>query len=557
MTLNLKKHTNDLLFIPLGGSGEIGMNLNLYYLDGKWLMVDFGAGFADDYYPGVDMLVPDISFILENKKDLLGLVLTHAHEDHLGAITYLWENFNCPIYATPFTASFLKAKIEENQAAKHAKINVVQPGSTFQIGPFDIEMVQITHSVPEMNALVLRTKFGNIFHTGDWKLDPRPMLGPVSDEPKMKKYGDEGVLAMIGDSTNVFSPGHSGSEGDLRESLAKLVAECRKLVIVTTFASNLARIESIVKAARSSGRKVMMAGRSLWRIVNAARDAGYLLDFDDFVSEDQFGKYPREKMLIIATGCQGEPLAAINKIASGSHKNINIKPGDSVIFSSKIIPGNEKRIFRLFNKFVKLGVETLTERDHFVHVSGHPNVEELKRMYELVRPQISVPVHGEHVHMHEHVRLAKSWGIRHAFEMENGVVLKLAPGEPEKVAMVKAGQLGVDGTAFVPPDSEIMKDRRRMTREGIITITLILDSKGLFIPPSLFAPGVLDSKHDVDIFEEISSAIENVIKESYVSSGKKQKNTERIDNLTRGAVRRIIKRVTGKNPPIEIAVVMV
>lgn len=553
MTLNLTKHKNDLLFLPLGGAAEIGMNLNLYYLDGKWLMVDFGAGFADDYYPGVDMLVPDIDFIMQHKKDLVGLVLTHAHEDHLGAITYLWENFNCPIYATPFTASFLKAKIEENQGAKHAKIIVVEQGSQFSVGPFDLEMVQITHSAPEMNGVMLRTKYGNIFHTGDWKLDPKPMVGPASDETKIKKYGDEGILAMIGDSTNVFSAGHSGSEGDLRESLTKLVGECKRLAVVTTFASNIARIESVVVAARRNNRKVVMAGRSLWRIVNAAKDAGYLLDFEDFVSEDQFNKYKREELLVLATGCQGEPLAAINKMATGTHKNITVRPGDSVIFSSKIIPGNEKRIFRLFNMFVKLGVETLTEKDHFVHVSGHPNVEELKRMYELARPKISVPVHGEHVHMHEHCRLARSWGIKHAFEMDNGVVLKLAPGEPEKVAQVKAGPLGVDGTAFLAADSEIMRMRRKMQREGLIAISLLLSDRGLVTQPIVFAPGVLDTKQDSGIFEEITAAIEDVVTES-INLSKKGRNSERIDNVTRSAVRKIIRTETGKNPPIEVSV---
>lgn len=553
MTLNLKKHKDDLLFLPLGGSGEIGMNMNLYYMDGKWLMVDFGAGFADDYYPGVDMLVPDISFILPYKKDIVGLVLTHAHEDHLGAIVYLWENFNCPIYATPFTASFLKAKIEENPGAKHAKIIEIPQGSTFKVGPFDIEMVQITHSAPEMNGVMLRTKHGNIFHTGDWKLDPKPMIGEPSDEAKIKKYGDEGILAMIGDSTNVFSPGHSGSEGDLRESLIKLVGECKKLAVVTTFASNIARIESIVVAARANNRKVVMAGRSLWRIVGAAQDAGYLLDFDDFVSEDQFSKYPREELLVIATGCQGEPMAAINKIATGSHRNITVRAGDSIIFSSKIIPGNEKRIFRLFNKFVRLGIETLTERDHFTHVSGHPNIEELKRMYELVRPQISVPVHGEHVHMHEHTRLARSWGVKTAFEMDNGVVLKLAPGAPEKVCQVQAGPLGVDGTAFLHADSEIMRMRRKMQREGIIVISLILDDKGLVVPAIILAPGVLDTKSDDEIFLQMSEEVEDVIKECYLL-GKKQRHTDRIDNLVRSAVRKIIKKVTGKNPSIEVSI---
>ena len=552
MTLNLNKHKNDLLFLPLGGSGEIGMNMNFYYMDGKWLMVDCGAGFADDYYPGVDMLVPDISFILPYKKDIVGLVLTHAHEDHLGAISYLWENFNCPIYATPFTASFLKAKIEENPGAKHAKIIEIPQGGELKVGPFDLEMVRITHSAPEMNGVMLRTKHGNVFHTGDWKLDPRPMIGEPSDEERIKKYGDEGILAMVGDSTNVFSPGHSGSEGDLRESLIKLVGECKNLCVVTTFASNVARIESIIEAAKANNRKVVMAGRSLWRILGAAQDAGYLRDCE-FVSEDQFTKYKREDLLVIATGCQGEPMAAINKIVSGSHKNITVRPGDSVIFSSKIIPGNDKRIFRLFNKLVRLGVETLTEKDHFVHVSGHPNIEELKHMYELVRPEISVPVHGEHVHMHEHTRLARSWGVKTAFEMDNGIVLKLAPGAPEKVAQVQAAPLGVDGTAFVHADSDIMRMRRKMRDNGIIMISLVMDDRGLIAPPTIMAPGVLDTKNDEDIIFELMDEVEDVIAECF-TVGKKQRRTDRMDNLVRSAVRRMVKKVTGKNPSIEVGI---
>jgi ribonuclease J len=553
MTLNLTKHKDDLLFLPLGGAGEIGMNLNLYHLDGKWLMADFGAGFAEDYLPGVDMIVPDITFIKKYKKDIVGCVLTHAHEDHLGAIPYLWDELECPIYGTPFTVAFLKAKLMDSRGNKAVKIHEMPQSSSFKLGPFELEFVQITHSVPEMNGVFIRTKYGNIFHSGDWKFDPRPMLGAVSDEKKLKKYGDEGVLAMISDSTNVFSQGRSKSEGDLRDSLIKLVADCKKLVIVTTFASNVARIESIAEAARASNRKVILAGRSLWRIVQAAKDSGYLKDAPEFLSDDQINKHPREKLLVISTGCQGEPLAATNKIACGDHKTIAVKPHDTIIFSSKIIPGNEKKIFRLFNKLIKLGVEVLTERDHFVHVSGHPNVEDMKHMYSLIRPQISIPVHGEDVHIHEHARLAQEWGVKTSIQVGNGVVTKLAPGAPEKIAVVQAGELGIDGNFLLAPDSSIMRMRRKLQKEGIVIVTLVFHKNKLLLKPIIFAPGVLDEKEDFDLFEDMMDDVESAIKES-MSGTPKQKSDERLENVTRAAVRRIIKRDVGKNPPIEIKI---
>ncbi len=550
---NLKKHRDDLLFIPLGGSGEIGMNLNVYHLDGKLLLVDFGAGFAEDYLPGVDMIVSDTSFLDEHKSDIVGLVLTHAHEDHLGAIPYLWEEYsNIPIYATPFTAAFLKEKLNDSRMGKvNANIKIVKPGSSFKVGPFDLEMVEITHSIPEMNGVFIKTKHGNIFHSGDWKLDPRPMAGKVTDENKLKKYGDAGVLAMVSDSTNVFSKGHSCSEGDLRESLVNLVASCDKMVVVTTFASNIARIESIAEAARRNDRKVILAGRSLWRLVRAAKETGYLQDAPDFLEDDHIKKYPREKLLVISTGCQGEPLAATNKIATGTHRNIVVRPGDSIIFSSKIIPGNDKRIFRLFNNFIKLGTEVLTERDHFVHVSGHPNVEEVKKMYEMIRPQVAIPVHGEHIHLHEQCRLARSWGVPETIQVENGVVVKLAPGTPEKVTMVQAGEMAIDGNLLLAPDSQIMKMRRKLTREGIVIVTLILKHSKLLVRPVISTPGVLDSKQDKDIIDALVYEIEDVLEE-YFHSSKKHSSDERIENLTRSAVRRVIKTECAKNPPIEV-----
>ena len=556
MKFNLKDYKNDLLFLPLGGAGEIGMNMNLYYLDGKWLVADFGAGFAEDYLPGVNMTVPDITFIKQYKKDIVGIVLTHAHEDHLGAIPYLWDELAVPIYATPFTAAFLKAKLKDNKPNIPVLINQVEQGSKINLGPFQLELAQITHSVPEMNAIFIRTKYGNIFHSGDWKFDHDPQLGSKSDEAKLKKFGNEGVLAMVSDSTNVFSPGVSGSEGDLRKSLIKLVQDCKQLVVVTTFASNVARIESIATAAHKNGRKVILSGRSLWRIVQAAKDSGYLKDAPEFLEDDQISKYPREKLLVISTGCQGEDLASTNKIASSNHRNIVMKPNDTIIFSSKIIPGNEKRIFRLFNKFVRLGVSVLTEKDHFVHVSGHPNKDEMRHMYMMIKPQISIPVHGEDVHINEHARLAKEeWGVKETLRAENGVVIKIAPGVPEKVARVQAGELGVDGYFLLSPDCNIMKMRRKMQRDGIVIATLILDRNSeLKIDPVISAPGTLSRTEDGDIFEDIIYEIKDALKQN-ASGSKKMQSDDRIENVTRSAIKRVIKREVGKMPPIEVNIV--
>lgn len=552
MTFSDKKHKNDLLFLPLGGAGEIGMNLNLYHLDGKWLMIDFGAGFAEDFMPGIDMIVPDTQFIRERKKDLVGLVLTHAHEDHLGAIVHLWHEFkDIPIYATPFTAAFLRAKLQENNVHDQVTIKQIASGSEFKVGPFSLEMAEITHSVPEMNGVFIKTKYGNIFHSGDWKLDPKPMVGNATDEKKLKSYGDQGVLAMVSDSTNVFSPGVSGSEGELRESIIKIIKECENLVVVTTFASNVARVETLVKAGEAAGRKVILTGRSLWRIVRAAKESGYLEDMPPVYEDDILSKYPRNKIMVIATGCQGEPLAATAKIAHGSHPKIRVKPNDTVIFSSKIIPGNDKRIFRMFNKFIKLGVEIISERDHFVHVSGHPNRDELKRMYEMIRPQIAIPVHGENTQMHEHMKLAKEWGVSHSIQVENGVMTKIAPGEPEKVTQVETGFFGVDGNFLLAPDSNIMRMRRRMQKEGVVVATLLLNKEHLQMRPIISAPGVLDEKEDAAIIEAVQEEIEDVV-DQYLLSRKKKTSKNQLENIVRSAVRRVMRPEVGKNSPVVV-----
>jgi len=550
--MNLKNHKNDLLFLALGGANEIGMNVNLYHSEGKWLMLDLGAGFADDTLPGIDMIVADISFIVEHKKDFLGVVLTHAHEDHLGAVPYLWKELKCPIWATPFTASVLKVKLQDTDFAREVPINIVQPGSRFDIGPFNIELVQLTHSIPEMNAAMIRTKAGNILHTGDWKFDPKPMVGPESDQKKLAEFGREGVLAMTCDSTNVFNPGTSGSESDLRDSLINLVGQCKSLVAVTTFASNVARVETIAKVARAHKRKVVITGRSLFKITAAAQENGYLADLAPFISDKEMKNFRREQLLIMCTGCQGEPNAAMSKIAYGHHPTIRLNPEDTVIFSSKIIPGNEKKIYRLFNKFVDLGVEVLTERDHFVHVSGHPSRDELKKMYELVKPQIAIPVHGEKVHIHEHVKLAKEWGVPKQLQVHNGDLVKIGPGEPEKLAVVQSGYLAIDGNYLLAPDSDVIRERRKIGREGILMVSLVLNLKGdLLARPAILAPGILDQKADRDIINDIADEVKAVI------GVQNRPANDVIQSVTRRALRRILKEEIGKDPNIEVQIVRV
>ena len=553
MSFSLKKHKDDLLFIPLGGSGEIGMNVNLYHLDGKWIIADLGAGFADDWLPGVDMIVADMEFIREHREDILGIVLTHAHEDHLGGIQYLWDEVGCPIYATPFTATFLELKLVDAGYKKgEIPVHRIKTGSRFNLGPFDLELVEITHSVPEMNGIFIRTEHGNILHTGDWKLDPNPVVGDDTNEKKLKAFGQEGVLAMIGDSTNIFSPGTSGSEGALGESLEKLISSCKQMVAVTTFASNVARVHTLAMAAKKAGRKVALAGRSLYRIKDAAQANGYLNDVS-FISLDEARKMPANKVMIICTGCQGEPLAATNKLATDSHPQLKLRPGDTIIFSSKIIPGNEKRIFRLFNLFAKKKVEVMTEKDHFVHVSGHPNVDDVKRMYEMVKPKVAIPVHGEIVHMHEHARLAKEWGIPQALEIENGCVIKLSEDNTEVVSKVHSGYFALDGNCLLEPDGNVMRMRRRIRNDGVISAVIIIDNKyNLKTEPIITAPGLLDDKDDAEI---IHGMIANII-EDLVESRKKSKKfaNNTIENLVRSCIRRILKSDIGKSPPINVTI---
>ncbi len=556
MSFDIKKHKNDLIFIPLGGAGEIGMNVNLYQYKGQWLMVDLGAGFTDDYFPGVDLMVAEIEYISKQKDKLLGIVLTHAHEDHLGAVQYLWKELRCPIYTTKFTANFLRAKLKETDFGRDIKIIEIDPNNITQIGPFAIETVPLSHSTPEMQSLMIRTDLGNIFHTGDWKFDHNPLIGDPNDQELLAKLGKEGVLAMIGDSTNVFNDTYSGSEGDLRESIIELVKGCKKMVVVTTFASNVARMETILKAAEAAGRKVVMAGRSLWRVLEAAQASGYLLDIPPVLRADQMGNIKREKLLVMSTGCQGEPMAATTKMANGTHPNLKLLPDDTIIFSSKIIPGNEKKIFRLLNQLIAQKIEVFTEKEHFVHVSGHPSQGELKLMYELIRPQVAVPVHGELMHIHEHIRLAKSWGVPHAVQVANGDVIRLAPGEAKVIDKVESGYLGIDGHFLLPGNSSILKARRRLQESGVVFIVLMLNDKNkMVMPPVIRAPGVLDMEEDIVIITKIAKEVHKALGSFMEIVSYKKQREDVVESTVRTAVRSVLKQEVGKSPMIEVELV--
>ncbi len=550
MAFDFKDYDDELLFVPLGGSNEIGMNLNLYRYQGKWLMVDFGIGFANDYLPGVEVLVPDITFLKEHKKDLLGLVLTHAHEDHLGAVPYLWEELKCPIYATPFTTSVLKFKLEAEKITG-VPMHSVLPGSHTKLGPFDLEMIELTHSIPEMQALAIRTDKGVIMHTGDWKLDHDPLVGPVTNEKSLNAYGDEGVLAIVCDSTNVFVEGSSGSESDVRKDLVEVIRGCEERVIVTTFASNIARLESIIHAAQDTGRRVVLAGRSLERMIAAAQESGYLKDIPEMLGEKAAMELPRSQCLIICTGCQGEPRAALTRMARGEHPVIRLSPKDTVVFSSREIPGNESRIGYVINRLVEMGVDVITSLAHDIHVSGHPARDELARMYQMVRPQIAVPVHGEARHLHEHVKLAKQFQVPETVEASNGAVILLKKGQAQQVGQVKSGYIAIDGTSLLPVESPILSQRRRLRDNGVIFVSLAMESGDLMSRPVLIAPGCLDPKHDGDLIEDMLDEIEDTVEEVVNKKGHAGKH---IEEAVRQSLRKMLKKTIGKRPLIEIAI---
>ncbi|MBI2236733.1 MAG: ribonuclease J [Magnetospirillum sp.] len=545
----------ELLFVPLGGAGEIGMNLNLYGWDGKWLMVDLGVSFGDDTMPMVDVVMPDPAWIAERKDKLVGLVVTHGHEDHLGAIQYLWPQLKCPVYATPFSAAILHAKLHEVGLAGKVPVHAVELGGRFKVGPFDIEMVSLTHSIPEPNALAIRTPAGTVVHTGDWKFDPDPQIGLPSDLEALRRLGREGVLAMVGDSTNVFTKGHSGSEAEVRASLIGLLGRYDGRIAVSCFATNVARMESVAVAAAAHDRHVALVGRSLWRIDKAARANGYLTDLPPFLTDHDAAYLPKDKVVFLCTGSQGEPRAALARIAGDDHPHVTLGKGDVVIFSSRIIPGNEKPIFKLQNDLVRLGIEVVTEKDEFVHVSGHPARDEMETMYQLVRPKVAIPVHGEARHIQEHARLALACQVPAALEVTNGNVVRLGPGTPEIVDNVPHGKLCVDGPRLVPLNSEVLRNRRRMVYNGSAVVTIVVDRFGKLLgEPQLTALGLLDAAHEAEEHEAVVEAVRDAIEELPV---KARKDDAVVREAARVAVRRSLKVSHGKKPITDVHLVRV
>ncbi|WP_448188503.1 ribonuclease J [Azospirillum sp. sgz301742] len=531
------------------------MNLNLYGHRGKWLMVDLGISFADDTMPGLDIIMPDPAFIREQRDNLVGLVLTHAHEDHLGAIQYLWPELKCPVYCTPFTASVLRAKLYERQLANKVPIHEIPMGGRFELGPFQLEFVSVTHSIPEPNALAIRTGAGVVVHTGDWKLDPEPIIGTVADEARLRALGDEGVLALVCDSTNAMVPGRSGSEARVRETLTDLLGRFENRIAVTCFATNVARLESVAAAAAANGRNVALVGRSLWRINEAARSNGYLADVPPFLSEHDAAYLPKDKLVMICTGSQGEPRSALSRIAGGDHPQVTLEPGDTVIFSSREIPGNERAIGRVQNHLVNRGIEIVTADDAFVHVSGHPAQDELVQMYQWVRPSIAVPVHGEQRHQLAHAKLAQGCQVPHGLVPTNGDVVRLGPGPVEVVAQVRTGRLAMDGKRLVPLDTGLMRARTRMVHNGAAVATLVLNARGeLVTAPQVAVMGLLDGENDHDVLLDVVDAVREAIA---AMPKPDRQDDDRVKEAARIAVRRCFNASHGKKPVTDVHLVRV
>jgi ribonuclease J len=543
------RDSEGLFFLPLGGSGEIGMNLNLYAYRGEWLILDCGVTFGEEeHQPGVDVIMADPAFIAERRNRLLGIVATHAHEDHIGAIPYLWPQLQCPVWATPFTASLLRAKLIEAGLAEKVRINIVPMSGRFTIGPFDLELVTLTHSIPEPNAVVIRTPVGTVLHTGDWKLDPDPLIGSPTDEARLRAVGDEGVLAIVCDSTNALRPGSSRSEGELRDSLTDLIGHYDGRVAVACFASNVARLTTIAEAARAHDRDVALIGRSLWRMEKAARENGYLDHVPRFLTEDEAGYVPRDKICLICTGSQGEPRAALARIARDDHPNIALDEGDVVIFSSKIIPGNEKAISRLHNALVRLGVEVVTEEDHFVHVSGHPSRDELTRMYQMVRPRVAIPVHGEARHLLGHAELARQCQVQTALVVENGDMVRLDPTGGAVVDEVSVGRIGSDGKSLLPLRGTVLRERQRAGNNGAIVASIVFDGRGRPVAsPQITLIGLAEA--NAAPAARMRDAVEDAL--DGMPGG-----ARRDDDAVRDVVRRVLRRCSnelfGKRPLIEI-----
>ena len=549
----------EFLFCPLGGSGEIGMNLNLYAYgkpdNQKWLIVDVGVTFADDSIPGIDLIYPDPGFIVDKKDDVLGIILTHAHEDHIGAIAHIWPNIKCNIYATPFTSVLVREKFKEKKIDISSHLKIVELNGTLELKPFKIEFVTLTHSILEPNGLKISTPAGTILHTGDWKCDPNPLIGNKIDIEKLKKIGDDGVLAMICDSTNVFSIGRAGSEMDVRKNMLNIIQRLKKRIIVTSFASNVARMESVFYCAEKTNRQISLVGRSMHRIFKAAKECGYLKNVINPIDPRDTKNIERDKIIYLCTGSQGEPMGAMMRIANYNHPDVYIEKNDAVIFSSKIIPGNEKKLYKLHNQLVKEGVEVISEENEFIHVSGHPNRDDLKDMYNWIRPQSIIPVHGEHRHMIEHIKFAQEMQVPYPVEVENGDIVKLFPGnKPEVYDKAPSGRLYVDGNIAVEEDSRSIKERKNISANGILDVTILVTPKGNIHNKPILNYSGLPIKDDEDYKYELENIIEKTARTFSLNN---QNQKDNIIDAIKISCRKITKEITGKKPLTSIKLIKI
>ena len=540
----------ELIFCPLGGSGEIGMNMNLFAYGKpdnlKWIIVDIGVTFADDSTPGIDLIYPDPGFIIDKKNDLLGIVLTHAHEDHIGAIAHIWPKLKCKIFATPFTSVLISEKFKEKKIDITSYLKIVELNSTLDLNPFKIEFVTLTHSILEPNGLKIGTPVGNILHTGDWKCDPDPLIGQNINSKRLQEIGKEGVITMICDSTNVFSAGRAGSELDVRKNMLKVIERLSKRIIITSFASNVARMETAFYCAEKSGRQIALVGRSMHRIFKAARQCGYLKNVIEPLDARDAKNISKDKIVYLCTGSQGEPMGAMNRIANYLHPDVFIEKGDAVIFSSKIIPGNEKKLYKLHNQLVKEGIEVISEESEYIHVSGHPNREDLKDMYNWIKPKSVIPVHGEHRHMIEHINFAKEMQVPYPIKVENGDIVRLYPGKkPEVYDKAPSGRIYVDGLISVEEDSQSIKERKNISTNGFIEATILITPKGnIHDRPLLTFIGL-----PIYEKEEFQNGLENELEKTVKTFSLNNKNQEtNLKDALKSTCRKFTKQKTGKRP---------
>ena len=547
--------TNDLLFVPLGGSGEIGMNVNLYHYQDSWIMVDLGISFPDDSTPGVDVILPDLKFIAERREKLAGLILTHGHEDHLGAIPYLWSQIGCPIYGSAFTLALLRRKLTESRGDSDIPLHEMGMNAPRQIGAFEIEMIALNHSIPDPAALAIRSAAGTILHTGDWKFDKAPVLGTDTDATRLRAVGDASVLAMVGDSTNAMVYGRTGSESEARQGLTDAISRACGRVAVTCFASNVARIQSICMAAQANGRSVAVVGRALNRAISAAREVGYLNDLPDFVQENDIDLLPPDSLVIVCTGTQGEPRAAMARIAAGTHETVSLQAGDTVIYSSRQIPGNETAIARVQDMLIRRQINLVTDHEAPVHVSGHPSRDEMVDMYGLVRPKIAIPVHGTARHLQAHAELAKACQVQQSLLPDNGAMIRLNGAEAAIIDNVHTGAMTSEKGNIIELQSDVLRSRRRMLWNGVVTVSVILNKSGhLCVLPSVAQTGIGDGAAASDFVAAATLAVEDAID---VLGKSARRQDQSVEEVVSQAVRRVARTMFGLRPIAQVHIMRV